>query len=100
MCYDVTYIVYLVTSAQQYLKCVSQQGFPPDKAHFESVIFQKRIEGTIALVVKELSILHYQYGHIVMPIDMRLQHYPCKFLLLNVAVDSATKDRELSYDNH
>jgi len=92
-----TYIVYFVTSAQQYLKRVSQQGFPPDKAHFDLVIFQK---GSIALVVKELSLLHYQYGHIVLLTDMKLQHSPCKFLLQNVAVDSATKDRELSYENH
>lgn len=95
-----TYIAYLVISACQYHKCVSQQGFPPDQAHFELVIFQKGTEGTIAPVVKELPLFHYQNGHTVLLIDMKLQHYPCKFLLQNVAVDSAMKDRELSFKNH
>jgi hypothetical protein len=51
-----TYFAYLVISAHQYHKCVSQQGFPPNQAHFELVIFQKGSEGTIALVVKELPL--------------------------------------------
>ena len=95
-----TYIAYLVISACQYHKHVSQQGFPPDQAHFQLVIFQKGTEGTSTLVVKKLPFFHYQYGHIVLLIVMKLQHYPCKFLLQNVAVDSAMKDRELSYKNH
>jgi hypothetical protein len=77
----------IVVSAHQYHKRVPQQGFPPDQTHSELVIFQKGTEGTIALVVKELPLFHYQCGRIVLLIDTKLQH---------VAVDSAVKDRELS----
>jgi len=72
------YIAYLVISAHQYHKRVSQHGSLPDQAHLELVIFQKGTEGTIVLVVKELPLFHYWYGHIVLLIEMN-QHYPCKF---------------------
>jgi hypothetical protein len=86
----------IVISAHQYHKRVPQQGFPPDQAHSELVIFQKGTEGTTALVLKELPLFHYQCGHIVLLLDMKLQHYPCNFLVQNVAVDSVVKVRELS----
>jgi hypothetical protein len=61
-----TYIAYLVTSAHQYHKRLSQQGYPPDPAHFELVIFQEGTEGTIALAVRQVPLFHDQYGHTVL----------------------------------
>jgi hypothetical protein len=72
-------LAYLVISAHQNNKRVPQQGDPPDQADFELVIFQAGTEETIALVVKRLSLFHCQYGHLVLPIDMKLQVLPVSF---------------------